>query len=169
MCLSPNAQERSFPSLPHLRGLSCAQHNAKIKALQSDSRGEYLSRRLSNHLAQKGTVQKLTSHDTPHENGVAERLNCMLLDRVCAMLHVSRLPEGIWGEALQHAVWLKNRSSTKALHDSTSYETLTNLKPCLTDQHTWGQKVWVHDPTNSKLSMRAKEGQWMGFNNESHA
>jgi len=85
------------------------------------------------------------------------------------MLHASWFPNGLWREALQHAVWLKNWSSTKALHNSTPYETLTKLKPCLTDLHTWGQKVWVHDPTNSKLGRRAKEGQWMGFNTENHA
>jgi len=33
----------------------------------------------------------------------------------------------------------------------------------------WGQKVWVHDPNNSKLGGRAKEGGWMGFNTESWA
>ena len=49
----------------------------------------------------------------------------------------------------------------------TPYETLTKFKPCLADLHMWGQKVWVHDPNNSKLGRREKEGRWMGFNTES--
>jgi len=43
----------------------------------------------------------------------------------------------------------------------TPYETLTKFKPCLADLHVWGQKVWVHDPNNSKLGGGAKEaGGW---------
>jgi len=76
------------------------------------------------------------------------------------MLHASQLPGGLWGEVLQHAVWLKNRSSTRVLHNSTPHEALTGIKPSLKDLHTWGQKVWVHDTSNLKLSRRVKEGRW---------
>ena len=54
------------------------------------------------------------SIDTPEHNGVAERLNHTLLERVRAMLHGSGLPKFLWGEAVKHAVYLKNRASTKA-------------------------------------------------------
>jgi hypothetical protein len=52
--------------------------------------------------------QKLMVHDTPQHNGVAKRLNQTLLEKVCAMLHDSGLPCTLWGEAVRHAVWLKN-------------------------------------------------------------
>ena len=148
---------------------SGTQHSAKIKVLHSNHGGKYLSWKFSDHLASQGTVLRLTFHDSPHKNGVAERLNRTLLEWVHAMLHTSRLPDRLWGEALQHTVWLKNQLSTKALRDITPYEILTKSKPCLADQHVWGQKVWVHNPNNSKLGRRAKEGQWMGFDTESCA
>jgi GAG-pre-integrase domain len=48
------------------------QHDAKIKVLHSDRGGEYLSDTFVSHLQEAGTVQKLTVHDTPQHNGVAE-------------------------------------------------------------------------------------------------
>jgi len=47
-------------------------------------------------------------HDTPQENGITERLNCMLLEHVWAMLHAAQLPKGLLEEALMYMVWLKN-------------------------------------------------------------
>ena len=81
----------------------------------------------------------------------------MLLEHVRAMLHVAQLPKGLWAEALMYTVWLKNQTSTKALDKVIPYEALTRQKPNLAVACKWGQKVWVHDPTNSKLNGRARE------------
>ena len=51
------------------------QHSKLIKVLQSDRGGEYLSKDFDSHLKVNGTIRSLTVHDTPKENGVAERLN----------------------------------------------------------------------------------------------
>ena len=50
--------------------------------LHTNRGGEYLSKEFSNHLAKSGTKRNLTVHNTPEHNGVAERLNCTLLERV---------------------------------------------------------------------------------------
>ena len=49
-------------------------HNKKIKFLQSDRRGEYLSYEFGLHLKQCGIVSQLTPHGTPQRNGVSETL-----------------------------------------------------------------------------------------------
>ena len=108
-------------------------------------------------------------HDTPQENGVTKRLNCTLLERVQAMLHMAQLPKGLWAEALMHVVWLKNRTLTRALDKSTPYQALTRRKPDLAATHEWGQKAWVHDLANSKLNGRAREARWVGFDIDSAA
>ena len=51
------------------------QRNVKIKSLVSDRGGEYTSCEFKQHLDKQGTAQKLTVHDTPESNGIAERLN----------------------------------------------------------------------------------------------
>jgi hypothetical protein len=54
----------------------CAtQYGVKIKILHSDCGGEYTGKVFSSHLQKAGTIAKLTVHDTPEQNGVAERLN----------------------------------------------------------------------------------------------
>jgi len=50
---------------------------------------------------------KLTIH-TLEEDGISERLNCTLMEKVRAMLIASGLPIFLWGEALFHACYLKN-------------------------------------------------------------
>ena len=48
------------------------QHGARIKRLHSYCGGEYLSNKFSTHLANHGTEQRLTTHDTLQENGITE-------------------------------------------------------------------------------------------------
>ena len=49
------------------------QLSAKIKILHSDRGGEYIGKEFVAHLKSKGTVPKLTVHNTPQHNGVAEQ------------------------------------------------------------------------------------------------
>ena len=141
-----------------------------IKHLRSDRGGEYLDGEFSNHLANNGTTRILTTHDTPEYNGVSERLNRTLLERTRAFLHASGLPKFLWGEAIHHAVWLKNRTPTRALPDGkTPYEMLYGKKPNLAGLREWGAKVWVHDNSGSKLDGRSRIGRWVGFDEASNA
>ena len=120
----------------------------------------------SKHLKATGTTRKLTVHDTPEYNGVAKRLNCTIITKVRAMLHDSGLPHFLWAEATQHAVYLKNRTWTKTLGDTTPCEILTGKKPDLSNVHPWGCKVRVHDTSGSKLDGRSRIGRWMGVEEE---
>jgi len=100
------------------------QFNMKIKCLHSDRGGEYTSEEFTRYLASKGTERKLTIHDTPEHNGVAERLNRTIVKRTRALLHASGLLKFLWGEAIMHVVWLKNHTLTRALDNKTPYEML---------------------------------------------
>src|SRR6266581_3131789 len=57
-------------------------HCMAIKVLHSNCSGEYLSNTFNAHLAAAGMACKLTVHDMPQLNGVAECLNHMLLKRI---------------------------------------------------------------------------------------
>jgi hypothetical protein len=153
-----SAKSNTFESYKTYEALLKTQHNASIKRLRSDRGGEYLSDEFSRHLRSKGTERKLTTHDTPQHNGVAERLNRTLVERVRAVMHASKLPKMLWGEAIMHAVYVKNRTATRSLDGKTPYEMLYGKKPNMKDLPIWGTKVWVHDTSRSKLDMRAHEG-----------
>src|SRR5271168_196197 len=83
------------------------------------------------------------------------------------MLHASGLPKFLWGEAVKHAIYLKNRTSTKAFNGKTFFEVFEGSKPNLRGLPEFGCKVWVHTPEGSKLDGRASEGIWVGYDDES--
>ena len=144
------------------------QLGVTIECLHSDRGGEYMDTEFVNFLEQNGTNWKLTVHDTPEENGVSERLNRTLMEKVRALLVASGLPLFLWGEALFHAVWLKNRTSTKALGGKTPFEALHKEVPDLQDLPEWGCNVWVHDRKTGKIATRAKAARWVGYDAHSN-
>ena len=75
--------------------------NKKIKFLQSDLGGEYLSYVFGLHLKQCGIVSQLTPPRTTQHNGVSERRNRTLLDMVRSMMSLTDLPLSFWGYALE--------------------------------------------------------------------
>jgi hypothetical protein len=118
-------------------------------------------------LKSKGTTQKLTVHDTPQHNGVAEHRNCTIIEQICALLHASGLPKTLWGEAARHVVWLLNCTSTKAVDGKTPYEAAFGKKPDLWHVREWGENIWVHVEGGNKLGGWVREGCWLGVDEQS--
>ena len=73
----------------------------------------------------------------------------------------------LWAEAMNFVVWVKNRTLTRILGNTTPLEKLTGQKPNLAGVPEWGQRVWVHTAANSKLDVRAILAHWIGYNKES--
>jgi hypothetical protein len=142
------------------------QFNANIKTFQSDKGGEYTSTEFSQHMKSKGTIHHFSVHDVHGQNGVPERAHYTLLDGVRALLSASGLPASLWGEALKHMVWIRNRSRTKALDRMTPYEAVYGEKPTLKGVREWGSPCWVTRKT-LKIRERAEEGRWIGFDSSS--
>ena len=97
----------TFTSYKSYKAWLSTQFDTKIKCLCLDCGGEYLSNEFSQHLKSKGMEHRITVHDMPEHNSMAEHLNHTLVEHVRAMLHVSALPKNLWGEAIMHATWLK--------------------------------------------------------------
>nr|GEZ74614.1 retrotransposon protein, putative, Ty1-copia subclass [Tanacetum cinerariifolium] len=78
------------------------QLEKKIKALHSDSGGEYLSQEFKDYLTKNGIVQHLTSPYTPQQNGVSERRNRTILDMVRFMFNLTTLLLSFWDYAVEN-------------------------------------------------------------------
>src|SRR3954468_7438752 len=104
--------------------------NKKMKFLQSDHGGEYLSYEFGLHLKQCGIVSQLTPPGTPQRNGVCERCNRTLLDMVRSMISLTNLPLSFWGYALETAAFTLNRAPSKSV-ETTPYELWFGKKPKL--------------------------------------
>ena len=61
----------------------------KVKCLRSDNGGEYISKSFVDFCDTKGIKRELTAPYTPPQNGVAERMNRIIQERVRSMLSES--------------------------------------------------------------------------------
>jgi hypothetical protein len=119
------------------------------------------------HLKSKGTIRRLTAHDTPSSNGVAERKNRTIIERAHAIFfQAADPPKTLWGEAMKHVVWLMNRTGSRTLNDRTPFETARGHAPLLTDIREWYCEIWVHVPNAGKLDRQASKARFIGYDGE---
>ena len=140
----------------------------QLKALRSDNGGEYLSSEFKNYLSKEGIRHELTIPKTPEQNGVAERMNRTLVECVRSMLVDAKLPHKFWAEALSTAVYLRNRSPTKAVEDKTPYEALTGNKPDVKHLRVFGCIAYANVPKDErkKLDSKSKRCILLGYGSE---
>ena len=98
------------------------QSGNKIKCLRSDNGGEYVNHTFHFFCDSKGIKRELTTPYNPPQNGVAERMNRTIQEKLRSMLSNAELPNGFWAEALATAVHLINRSPNKALDEKVPEE-----------------------------------------------
>ena len=84
----------------------------KLKMLRTDNGGEYTCTKFHQYLKREGIRHQLTIPKTPEENGVAERMNRTLIEKVRAMLADAKLPQKFWTKHCQHL----SICTTKVLH-----------------------------------------------------
>ena len=82
--------------------------------MRSDNGGEYISKEFADFYAEKGIKREFTAPYTPAQNGVAERMNRTIQERLMSMLSQSHLPQSFWAEALMTTVYLINRKIGRA-------------------------------------------------------
>lgn len=82
--------------------------------------------------------------NNPSQNGLAERMNRITVKSARSMMFHSNLPVNFWAEALNTAVYLKNRSPTTALDGIIPYECLLNRKPDVANLRVFGCVAFVH-------------------------
>lgn len=142
----------------------------KIKILRTDNGGEYINGEFDRFLESGGIRRHLTVPYTPQQNGVAERANRTLVEMARCMLLSSNLHESLWGEAINTAVYLRNRSPTKLL-SLTPYEALCGVKPTVHHLRIFGCKAIVLDkrPGKSKFAAKGFECNMVGYCSESKA
>ena len=139
------------------------QTGRRIKKLRSDNGGEYTSDPFFEVCQNAGIVRHFTVPGTPQQNGVAERMNRTLVEKVRCMLSQSGLSKAFWGEALNYARHLVNRLPTAVLDGKTPMEVWSGVPVTDYDQlRIFGCPAYFH-VTESKLDPRAKKAIFLGF------
>ena len=112
------------------------QTGRKIKRLRSHNGGEYKSDPFFKVCQDEGIIRHFSVPRTPQQNGVAERMNRTLVEKVRCMLSHSKLSKAFWAEALSYATHIVNRLPATALDGKTPKE------------------VWFGQPTTDYDSLR---------------
>ncbi|KAI3522492.1 hypothetical protein L1887_00319 [Cichorium endivia] len=143
----------------------------KLKIFRTDRGGEFLSNQFTMYCQETGLDRHYTSPYSPQQNGVVERRNRSVLEMVRSCLKSMSVPDVLWGEAVNHAVYVLNRISSKALQDSTPYEMWTGRKPHVGHLRVFGCTAHMKVAKNylKKLDDRSKKVVYLGTEKGSKA
>ncbi|GJS54076.1 retrovirus-related pol polyprotein from transposon TNT 1-94 [Tanacetum coccineum] len=94
----------------------------KFKKLRTDNCLEFCNREFKQLCVKSRIARHLTVFGTPQQNGLAERVNRTLMDKVRCLLIQSGLPKTFWVEATCTAAYLINRSPSIAMEKMTPME-----------------------------------------------
>lgn len=133
----------------------------KIATLRCDNGGEYRNKEFELFCKQKGIQVEWTVPYTPEQNCVSERMNRTLVEKTRAMLEDCAMDKRFWGQAVQTAAYLANRSPTTAVDvKKTPFELWESRKPDVSNLRAFGSKVFVHVPKEQRKKLGAKA--WVG-------
>ena len=122
-------KDQAFESFCRFKAMAENQSDHRIKSLQTDGGGEYLSSQFADFLSANGIIHLVTPPYTPEANGVPERMNRTITEPARCMMKHAMAPEYLWAEAINTAATVCNFCPTKTLDDLTPYEAWTRRKP----------------------------------------
>ena len=125
-----------FDKFKEFKALVENQTEKKIKALRTDNGGEFCKK--------CGIARQKTTPYTPQQNGVAEKMNRMLMEKERSVLSGTELGQEFWAEAVETTCYLVNRSPSSALENKTPHEVWTGKKPSLSHLRVFGCDAYVH-------------------------
>lgn len=143
---------------------------SKLKCLRSDNGGEYTSDEFKLYCSQYGIRHAKTVPRTPQHNGVAERMNRTIIEKVRCMLKMSDLPKTFWAEAVQTAVYLINRSPSIPLGLDIPEGAWKGCDPKYSHLRVFGCKAYMHVPKEqrSKLDSKTTPCVFVGYGDEEY-
>ena len=124
--------------LAHLQVRGMSTH-----AICIDCGTEFINKDLQLWCHAKGMEIQFTAPYSPSQNGVAEHMNCTLVELACAMLIASKLPKYLWEQAVAHMAYVQNCAYTIAVSRHTPYEAWNGRKPNVLHLCEFGAPVWV--------------------------
>ena len=139
------------------------QSEKLIKRLRTDGGGEY-EKWMEDHLKGSGIIHETTAPYSPDQNGVAERANRTIMERVKAIIAEFKLDKRLWMEIAETVVYLKNCSPTSAVA-TTPYELWHGTRPNLSHLKIIGSTAYIHVPKErrTKLDTHSHKGIMIGY------
>jgi hypothetical protein len=140
-----------------------AECGRKLRVLRTDNGGEFMVAFMS-YCADEGVQRQYSASYSPQQNGVVERRNQTVAGMARALLKQRGMPTVFWGEAVVTAVYILNRSPTKALNGRTPYEAWYERKPAVSHLRVFGCLAFGKELGHiGKLDDRSTPGVFIGY------
>jgi transposase InsO family protein len=141
-----------------------AECGRKLRVLRTDNGGEFTAAEFASYCADEGIQRHFSAPYSPQQNGVVERRNQTVVGMARALLKQRGMPATFWGEAVVTAVYILNRSPTKALDGKTPYEAWHGRKPAVSHLRVFGCLAFAKELGHvSKLDDRSTPGVFIGY------
>ena len=155
-------KDEAFSKFLEWKSLIENQTNRKIKRLRTDNGLEFCNNVFDSYCAENGIFRHRTCIITPQQNGLAERMNRTIMNKVRCMLSESGMPKIFWAEAAATACYVINRSPSVALDFKVPNQIWSDTSPSYDHLKPFGCLAYVH-VTQGKLEPRAKKGYFLSY------
>jgi hypothetical protein len=145
-----------FKYFKEFRTMVEKQTGKSIKILRSDQGGEYKSGDCKKYCKDNGIVQQFIVPHTPKQNIVTKRKNKTVVECSHNMMKGKNLLNAFWVEAINTAVYLKNRSPTRCLDNVIHFEALYGSNPAVHNLEVFGCKAFAYIPKENRRKLDAK-------------
>ncbi|GJV02855.1 retrotransposon protein, putative, ty1-copia subclass [Tanacetum coccineum] len=115
-------KHKAFGKFKEWKHLVENQTGRTVKKLRTYNGLDFCNREFEQLCIESGIARHLIVVRTPQQNGLAERMNKTLMDKVHCLLIQYGLPKTFWAEATCTAAYLINRSPSTAIEKKTPME-----------------------------------------------
>ncbi|GAX74918.1 hypothetical protein CEUSTIGMA_g2364.t1 [Chlamydomonas eustigma] len=175
MLLKSKEADEVVPLIIQLQKWFERQSGHQTKVIRSDRGREFFNSQLSEYCLNLGIRQEAYAAHCPEQNGIAERLNITLLEKVRAQLLNSGMHHKWWGECLRYSVNQLNCIPSSVLPIKvTPFEALFGYPPNISKFQPFETVAFVlklprHADGAGKLDQVSLKGRLVGFSNVSKA
>jgi hypothetical protein len=143
----------------------------KVKKIRINNGYEFKNLQVKKYLEEESIKHEFSVPYMPHQNGVVERKNRMLIDMTITILGEYKTPERFWSEAVNTACHAINGLYLHRLLNKTSYELLTGNKPNVSYFCVIGSKCYilVKKGRHSKFAPKVVEEFLVGYDSNTKA
>lgn len=155
-------KDEAFQKFEEWKILVENQTQRRLKCLRTDNGLEFCNNAFDKICKDTGVKRHKTCPYTPQQNGVSERMNRTIMDKVRSMLHETGLGAEFWAEAASTAVYVINRSPGSAINFDIPEELWSGSEPRYEHLRRFGCVSYVHTVAD-KISPRATKGVLLGY------
>jgi transposase InsO family protein len=141
-----------------------AECGRKLCVLRTNNGGKLTATEFVSYCADEGVQRHYSVPYSPQQNSVIERRNQTVVGMARALLKQRGMSAVFWGEAMVTAIYILNRSSTKAFNGRTSYEAWHGRKPVVSHLRVFSCLAFGKEfGYIGKLDDRSTPGVFIGY------